>query len=104
MRNAVLIAMLCVPIALRGQPATPLSIDLPDALNRARAYSPQFQAAGIASSLAREDKVHAKAALLPNIEAVNGYTYTQGNGTDTGVFVSNNGVHVYDEQAAVHAE
>ena len=105
MRDAVLIAALCVPMALRGQAQPPpLSIDLADALNRARAFSPQFQAAGIAASLAREEKVQAKAGLIPTVEAVNGYTYTQGNGTPEGVFVSNNGVHVYDEQAAVHSE
>ena len=110
MRTAVLVAVLCVPMALLGQPqappasTTPLSIDLADALNRARAYSPQFLAAGNAALLAHEDRVQAKAALLPTLQAVNGYLYTQGNGTDSGVFVSNNGVHVYDEQAAVHAE
>jgi len=104
MRNALLVAVLCAPIALRGQPAPPLSIDLADALNRARAYNPQFQGAGIAASIAREEKVQAKAALFPTVEAVNGVLYTQGNGTPEGVFVSNNGVHVYDEQAAVHAE
>jgi outer membrane protein TolC len=92
---------------LRGQPAAgaaPLSIDLVGALTRARAYSPQFLAAGIAASLAREDKVQAKAALFPTLQALNGVTYTQGNGTPEGIFVSNNGVHVYDEQATVHAE
>ena len=110
MRNAVLVAVLCVPMAMRGQqqppspPAGPLTIDLADALNRARAYSPQFLAGGIAASLAHEDKVQAKAALFPTVEAVNGYIYTQGNGTPEGVFIQNNGVHVYDEQAAVHAE
>ena len=110
MRNAVLIAVLCVPMAMRGQQqppsssAGPLTIDLADALNRARAYNPQFLAAGIATSFAHEDKVQAKAALFPTVEAVNGYTYTQGNGTPEGVFIQNNGVHVYDEQAAVHAE
>ena len=104
MRNAVLVALLCMPMALRGQPQPPLSIDLADALKRATAYNAQFLAAGISVSLAREEKVQAKAALLPNVEAVNGYTYTQGNGTPEGVFVSNNGVHVYDEQAVIHAE
>jgi outer membrane protein TolC len=104
MRNAVLIAVLCLPLGLKGQPQSPLSIDLADALKRAREYNPQFLAAGVATSLAREDKVQAKAALYPTVEAVNGVLYTQGNGTQEGVFVANNGVHVYDEQAAVHAE
>ena len=106
MRNAVLVVLLCAPMALQGQPqpTATVSIDLADALNRARAYNPQFLAAGIAASLAREDKVQAKAALFPTVEVVNGYTYTQGNGTPEGVFVGNNGVHVYDEQMAVRAE
>ena len=107
MRNAVLVALLCVPIALlwgQPQPAARLSVDLADALKRARDYNAQFLAAGLSAAIAHEDKVQAKAALFPNVEAVNGYLYTQGNGTPEGVFVSNNGVHVYDEQAAVHAE
>jgi outer membrane protein TolC len=107
MRNALLLAVLCVPMLLRGQAAAgtaPLSIDLVGALTRARAYNPQFLAAGIAASLAREDKVQAKAALLPTLEAVNGLIYTQGNGTPEGVFIGNNGVHEYSEQATVHAD
>jgi outer membrane protein TolC len=105
MRKALAVALLCLPFAIRAQtPAPSLSIDLADALTRARVFNPQFQAAGIAASLAREDKVQAKAGLYPTVEAVNGYLYTQGNGTPEGVFVSNNGVHVYDEQANVHSE
>ncbi|HEY2843876.1 MAG TPA: TolC family protein [Bryobacteraceae bacterium] len=108
MRNVLRVALLSLPLALRAQPqpapAAVLSINLADALTRARNYNAQFLAAGIAASLAREDKVQAKAALFPTVEAVNGYLYTQGNGTPNGVFVNNNGVHVYDEQAAVHAD
>ncbi|PYT18844.1 MAG: TolC family protein, partial [Acidobacteria bacterium] len=74
------------------------------ALQRAKQYSPQYLAAAIASAAAHEDRVQAKAALLPTLNAFNQYTYTQGNGTPTGVFVANNGVHVYDEQATLHAE
>ena len=44
----------------------PLSIDLPGALQRARDYNQQFMQAGIAAGLAREDRVQAKAALLPS--------------------------------------
>ena len=54
--------------------------------------------------LAHEDRVQAKAAFLPSVNALNQYLYTQGNGTPTGVFVANNGVHVYNEQAVVHEE
>jgi outer membrane protein TolC len=89
--------------ALAQQTAV-LTIDLPDALSRARAYSAQFLAAGTAAALAREDRVQARAALLPSLNSVNAFLYTQGNGTPSGVFVANNGIHEYTVQAAVHAE
>jgi outer membrane protein TolC len=81
-----------------------LSFDLQSALDRARTYSQQFMTAGLASALAREDRLQAKAALFPTVSALNQYIYTQGNGTPSGVFVANDGVHVYNEQATVHAE
>jgi len=34
----------------------------------------------------------------------NQYIYTQGNGTPSGVFVANDGVHVYNSQALVHGD
>ncbi|HUS05238.1 MAG TPA: TolC family protein [Bryobacteraceae bacterium] len=95
-----------------GQTPTPpapaslqsLSLDLPGALQRARDYNQQFLSAGIATLLAREDRIQARAALFPTLNALSQYIYTQGNGTPTGVFVANNGVHIYNEQALVHAE
>lgn len=89
--------------ALAQQPPVP-TIDLAGALSRARAYSAQFLAAGTAAALAREDRVQARAALLPSLNSFNEMIYTQGNGTGAGVFVANNGVHEYAEQAVVHAE
>ncbi|MDP8981332.1 MAG: TolC family protein, partial [Acidobacteriota bacterium] len=85
-------------------PATPVTIDLAGALEKARAYNAQFQAAVIATGLAREDRLQAKAALLPSLNYFNQYIYTQGNGTPSGVFVANDGVHVYTSQAQVHEE
>lgn len=82
----------------------PLTIDLSGALDRARAYNQQFLAAGFAASLAREERIQAKAALFPTLNAFNQYIYTQGNGTPSGVFVANDGVHIYNEQAVVHGE
>ncbi len=79
-------------------------MDLAGALSRARNYNQQFFAAGTAAALAREDRVQAKAAMLPTLNAFNQYIYTQGNGTPSGVFVANDGVHIYNEQATVHAE
>jgi outer membrane protein TolC len=85
-------------------PGQPISLDLAGALDRARNYNQQFMQAYIAAGLAREDRVQAKAALFPNLSVLNQYIYTQGNGTPSGVFVANDGVHVYNEQAVVHAE
>jgi outer membrane protein TolC len=73
-------------------------------LNLARGYSQQFLQAGLAAELAREDRIQAKAALFPTLNLFNQYIYTQGNGTPSGVFVANDGVHVYNEQAIVHAD
>jgi outer membrane protein TolC len=54
--------------------------------------------------LASEDRAQAKAALLPSLNYFNQYLYTQGNGTESGIFVPNDGVHIYNSQAAVHQE
>ncbi len=101
------LGLLIVACAAFGQTppaAAPLSIDLANAIERAKAFSPQFQAAGIATLSAREDRRQAKAGLLPNVSLMNQYTYTQGNGTSSGVFAANNGVRLYDEQVSVHAD
>lgn len=77
---------------------------LQEALERAQKYSPQTLTANIAALLAREDTRQAKAAILPSVNGLSQYIYTQGNGTPSGIFVSNDGVHVYNEQALVHAD
>lgn len=51
--------------------------------------------------LAREDRVQARAALLPGVDYNNSFLYTQGNGTASGRFIANNGVHEYISQGAV---
>jgi outer membrane protein TolC len=79
-------------------------ITLQDAMERARRYSGQVQSASLTAQLAREDTVQAKAAQLPTLNALNQFIYTEGNGTPSGVFVANDGVHVYNEQALVHQE
>jgi outer membrane protein TolC len=95
---------LCFGLTASAQAPAPLTIDLSSALQRARTWSPQFLAAALAAASAKEDRVQAKAAFFPTVSALNGFLYTQGNGTDTGVFVANNGVHIYDEQLTVHAD
>ena len=79
-------------------------IDLKLALQRARQYATQIQSANIASQLAKEDRKQAVAAALPSVNALNQFIYTEGNGTPSGVFIANDGVHVYNEQAVVHEE
>ena len=81
-----------------------ITITLQDALARARKYGTQIQAADIAAQLAREDRTQARAAALPSLSALNQFIYTEGNGTPSGVFVANDGVHVYNEQAVVHED
>lgn len=80
------------------------TVDLQEALRRARDYSQQFQAATVVAGLAREDRAQAKAGFLPTVNYFNQYIYTQGNGTQSGTFVSNDGVHVYNSQALIHVD
>jgi outer membrane protein TolC len=82
----------------------PLNLTLPDALQRAKQYAQQIYTANIAALLAHEDTVQAKAALLPTVDGLSQYIYTQSNGTPSGAFVSNDGPHVYNDQAIVHAD
>ncbi len=80
------------------------TIKLEDALVRARKYGGQIQGAHIAVLQAKEDTSQARAAKLPTVNALNQFIYTEGNGTPSGVFVANDGVHIYNEQAVVHEE
>ena len=82
----------------------PLKINLQDALARARANSPIFQSANINALLAHEDRVQARAGLLPSVNYFNQFIYTQPNGTPSGVFVANDGVHIYNSQGLVHGD
>jgi outer membrane protein TolC len=81
-----------------------LTFSLQDALARARQYGIQIQTANITALLAKEDRVQARAATLPSVTGINQFIYTEGNGTPSGVFVANDGVHVYNEQLNAHEE
>lgn len=94
-----------VPIALAPRlTAQAPEITLADALQRARQYGGQVQSANLAVLEAAEDRYQARKASLPTLNAFNQYINTEGNGTPSGVFVANDGVHVYNEQAVVHEE
>ena len=81
-----------------------LRIDLKNALERARSNSQQLQSVTIDVNLAQENRSQARAALLPSLNYFNQFMYTQGNGTNSGVFIGSDGVHVYTSQAQVHQE
>ncbi|MGC2696435.1 MAG: TolC family protein [Candidatus Angelobacter sp.] len=88
--------------ALPASTQAPLTLTLQDALTRARNNSIPFQAALTDQGVAHEDKVQARAALLPNVNFNNQFIYTEPNGTPSGVFVANNSVHEYISQGNVH--
>jgi outer membrane protein TolC len=103
-RLTPLTAALCGLAAAQAPPNTSPNISLADALARARQYGGQIQSANLAALQAKEDRVQARTLALPNLNAFNQFIYTEGNGTPSGVFVANDGVHVYNEQAQVHEE
>jgi len=92
----------------------PLTITLQDALQRARMNDPQYRSAVTDLGLAREDRVQARAGLLPGANYNNSFIYTEGTGAvpascqtstlgcPTSRFIANNGVHEYISQANVH--
>jgi len=83
-----------------GAPAT---ITLQDALQRARLNDPQYRSAITDLGLAREDRVQARAGLLPNVNYNTSFIYTQATGTPPAArFIANNGQHEYISQADVH--
>jgi outer membrane protein TolC len=92
----------------------PLAITLQDALQRARRNDPQYRSAVTDLGLAHEDRVQARAGLLPNVNYNTSFIYTEGTGPlpsvclsptaacPTARFIANNGVHEYISQANVH--
>jgi outer membrane protein TolC len=104
LRTLLGLSLALASTAFAQVPPPTLTLTLDDAMQRAKANSQQLLSADIAARIAREDRVQARAALLPSLNWENGIVYTQPNGTDTGVFVANNGPRVYTNQAAVHAD
>jgi outer membrane protein TolC len=87
-----------------AEAAPPRTVTLADAMELARINSPQLASANITALLAHEDRVQAKAALLPNANWFNQFIYTQPNGTGSGVFIANDGPHVYNNWGTVHGD
>ncbi len=80
----------------------PLVLTLQDALARAKANDPHFRAALTELGLAHQDVVQSRAGLLPNVSYNMQFLYTQGNGSVSGRYVANNGIHEYIAQGNVH--
>ena len=90
------------PAATTSPNASVQRITLQDALDLARKNSTQFQSATTDAGLAREDKVQARAGLLPGAAFNTSSLYTQLNGTGTVKFIANNVEHEYISQGNVH--
>src|SRR6185312_5453590 len=96
-----------------AQAQAPLTLTLQDALSHARSNSVQFQSVLTEAGIASQDKVQARAALLPSATFNNGYVYSEGTGTTqitgsnqpagvaTPKFIASNAVHEYLSQAQV---
>jgi len=85
--------------------SAPITITLRDAIARARQYYAPYRAAETSAELAQENRVQARASLLPSISYTQQYLGTQGNGKiPTGRFVTNDGVHVYRAWAVLHQD
>jgi outer membrane protein TolC len=94
--------------------SAPLTITLQDTLQRARQNDPQYRSVITDLGVAHEDRVQARAGLLPNVSYNNSFIYTQGTGPlpvscqtstvgcPTSRFIANNGVHEYISQANAH--
>lgn len=95
------VPLLSAPLWAQPAPA-PQVITLSAALQMARVNSVQFRAAQADAAVAREDRVQARATLLPSLTYNNQFLYTQGNGTPTGRFLANNSVHEYLSQGNAH--
>jgi outer membrane protein TolC len=90
----------------------PLTITLQDALERARANDPSFHSSLTDLGIAAQDRVQARAGLLPGVNLNNSFVYTEGTGQPPACalsstcpasrYVANNGVHEYINQADVH--
>jgi outer membrane protein TolC len=80
----------------------PVLLTLQDAIAHAKQNLPQFLAAKTDMGLAHQDKIQARAALLPSVNYETQFLYTQGNGTPSGVFIANNSVHEYVSQGNAH--
>jgi len=88
-----------------GEAAPPLTITLQDALDRAKQNDSQFQAVAGEAAIAREDRVQARASLLPALSYTMQYLGNSPNGVNpNGRFVSLDGVKMYRVWGVAHED
>jgi outer membrane protein TolC len=87
------------------QTGPPVTVTLADALQRAQKNNAEFLSALSDQKSAREDRLQARNARLPQVGFRSEYLGTQGNGkTPNGRYVTQDGVHVYREWATLHQD
>ncbi len=94
-------------LSFQPQPSEqpPATITLKDALDLAAKNDPTLLAAATDAAVARQDYLQSRTALYPTLSGRSEYIGTQGNGKiPTSRFVTNDGVHVYNEWAVVHQD
>jgi outer membrane protein TolC len=85
--------------------SAPPTVTLQDALQRAKQNETQFQASLADAAIAHEDRVQAKAGLLPAFSQTTQYIGNQPNGVNpNGRFVSMDGVNMYRAWAVMRQE
>jgi len=88
-----------------GQQTPPVTITLKDALQRASGLDPNTVSAQNDEKDAHEDRLQARNALLPQFGINSVYWNTEGDGRTTdGRFVTNDGVHVYQDWITFHQD
>lgn len=85
--------------------SAPVTITLQDALERAQKNDVQYLSAVTNARLSHEDRLQARASLLPSFSLTSQYLNTQGNGVlPSGRYITNDGVHVYRDWSVVHQD
>ncbi len=88
-----------------AQTGPPLTLTLQDALERARQNDAGYLSAVTDARNAREDRIQARAALLPSVNTTTQELLTSGASVlSTGRFVTNDGVHVYRAWGVFHED
>lgn len=85
--------------------SAPVTITLQDALERAQKNDVQYLSTVTNARLSHEDRLQARASLLPSFSLTSQYLNTQGNGVlPSGRYVTNDGVHLYRDWSVVHQD